>query len=197
MVWNDWIAQHASIFGQHDERDLAHLGHLAGIFAEAGWTPEELLAASRWVALHDPPKFRDAMLRALQERVRQVRQQGAARETAQPTFEDDCRLCGNTGWVPVPCPQARKKGGYLEYLACCICPLGRWRSQQGDQRPRLELWRDRMPDWREFRDAHHRQKAAELAAVAQAGELDRQCGPLAMPRAFVEALRKAQGGQGE
>lgn len=85
-----WAQYHASLFGLHTDADLEMLLAWARLFEKHGYTPDELMQASDFMAIHNPcPKWehlraiKDAIFQqrsALQEAARQEKQ---AQENAQ------------------------------------------------------------------------------------------------------------------
>ena len=158
-TWNVWIERHATLFVLRKDADLASLAAWAKRFAAAGMTPEELLDASEWLALH-PPAFLSQHLAALISVVndRRFRQKNAnaaqARREAEPEpIAGDCSLCAGTGLVQGLTWTKRNRAG-RPVLACisCRCEAGvtlhRRRLEAGYPLRSLdehEVW---APDWR-------------------------------------------------
>ena len=177
MTWDDWIDLHARAYGHRDDSDLAMLDLWAQQFAADGWTADDLAAATRWVLTHVEVKFRSDTLAALIARLRAVREQQIGRQDDAPQHQG-CKLCGWTGWVPVPDPKAINRGAWAVMLALCVCPLGRLRRGQGDQRPSVELWHLHMPDWHTRMTAHDQAVAAALKADGATIDNDHRLGPI-------------------
>lgn len=178
MTWPEWIKLHATAYGHHEHRDMEMLGLWAAQFKADGWTPDDLDAATRWILTHVEIKYRSDALAALVARLRTIREQNIGRQDEAETRGQGCNLCGWTGWVPVPDPAADRGGRFAVVLALCVCPLGRLRRVQGDQRPSVELWHQNWPDWRDRMQAHDKAVAARLRASEATVENDRKLGPV-------------------
>lgn len=177
-TWAEWIRFHTTAYGHTTEADIAMVTLWAEAFGADGWTPDELVEATRWILTHVALEWRGNAVAALLERLRAVRAEIVGKGEFGPTDFPDCRLCSSTGWVSVPDPVALKAGRWGTCLACCTCALGRWKLNHGDPRPNLDLWYQHMPDWREQMEAHDRGNAAALKAMRLAEANDRSLGQL-------------------
>lgn len=130
-TWATWIERHATLFVLRKDSDLDTLAAWAKRFAAAGMTPDELLDASEWLALH-PPAFLSQHLGALVSVVndRRFRRQNAAaaveRREAEPApAAGPCGLCAGTGLVQGLIWTKRTRSG-RPVLACvsCRCEVG-------------------------------------------------------------------------
>ena len=189
MVWDEWIHHHATIYALTGERDIAMLLEWARLFDAAGFGPMELTEASDWLAVNNPPRFRNDHLQALLGRAKAVR----TALTTKPLAElagvapgASCAICEGVGTVTVPNPKALARGKWADAAVTCCCPLGRWiKSQDRRGWQTLEDYENEVPDWQELT----RKRKAELLAWSRsaslAGSLDATLGPI------LRAMRRA------
>lgn len=206
-TWKEWTKLHGNLFGLVDSRDGEMLATWAALFAGLGHGPAELAEASQWLAANNAPSFRTDHLKALQGRLRAVREAREAEARTEAPDASSCRLCHGCGRVSVPCPDAFKAGKFGTFSVLCRCPLGLWvwRNQQEHfprhkppRQPQMTLLQYEGlhgDGWREMRAEMDRRVKAELDAARQASEADRDLGKLAMPRAFRDVLHGAKGGE--
>lgn len=186
----EWGKFHGVLFGLVTDSDAKMLAEWAALFAAEGYAPDELQAASRWLALNDPPRFRTDHLLRLQDRLRQLRRQACAPPPVEDT-RGTCTTCRGVGRVIVPLllgiPTA---GGSLvpddgqrrTAAVTCSCGLGRWFSQQGCEPAMMTLdqYQAIVPDWR-TREVSQRSVAHERRRVAEkTRSLDQTMGAVAV-----------------
>lgn len=136
------------------------VAHWAALLANEGFAADELAAASEWLVVHDPPKWRDKHCDRLKERV--LSQRVLSRSVGpRPDDPGTCCLCGGSGMVSVPgcAGLVTRSGATLDgaepwslFAVLCRCALGRWlRPRQGDENRRLTLddYEKLNPDWRQ------------------------------------------------
>jgi hypothetical protein len=101
--FDQWAQRHATMFGLTNEGDMAMLLAWETPFEAAGYTVDELNAAT-FKMTSAPPKWRTEHLGAINEAVRQSRSMRKAAEDAKLKSDDRsvCSDCRNSGWVPVP-----------------------------------------------------------------------------------------------
>lgn len=186
MNWQDWVETHSRIFGLQSEADISMLVEWTHLFSSAGFSPEELDAASRWVAINAPPKFRTDHLQALLLRARAVR----ARELTNGSTEDSapsCGLCGGSGMVSVPNPKAIARGRFTLCSVLCSCPKAnqlRFAREARAARDDVELVRqqtidqyeDEVPNWRAIMEQHRQELLALSRSRGYASSLDKTLG---------------------
>src|SRR5262245_57478261 len=183
--WYDvWAERHATVFRLNAGTDVSMFNAWRELFLAAGYTPEELHAATAWLATHAPPRFPADHLKALVERINAARAVDYA-----PGPEEErgtCATCNGSGFVVVPHPAGIRRGEwdpvragcrptYYTGSVLCRCGLGRWiGSRQGphnsESKPRpalltLDRYEQLNPHWRE----HMAEKQRELAARAKLG----------------------------
>lgn len=73
MTHKEWAAKHAELFGLDADKIKPTLQAWAKLFEAEGYTPEQLLAASVWIAGHRPPRFLSDHLPNLVERLKMPR----------------------------------------------------------------------------------------------------------------------------
>ena len=198
-TYADWAQHHGSLFGLASDQDAQMLLLWADLFAQIGYTPGQLLAASQRIAASDPPRFRSDHLRLLKDHLAALTLT-SQREQRAAAAAHDCLLCGGSGRVVVPYPEPiQRLGGWYTCAVLCRCPLGLWlaQNQQGELRMQGLLDYEREnPRWREQMAAHDRALATAHQAGAMATELDRVMGEIrGRFRARLAARQGAEGGE--
>lgn len=178
--WDDWAAKHAMIFGLTSPGDAAMFGAWREVFARAGYTSEELNEATDYIAVNNPPRYRNEHLGAINRRVTERRRVMRLHNQEQAEREgiEAHGLCDGTGRVLVPHLSCVIDGEWLYpwYTVCVLC------SCHKGERIRLSLENSAKPDgevrkvmgieqytlvnsdWRRQMDNHKQQKKAELTA---------------------------------
>lgn len=153
--WDDWVQRHAVLFCWDRPADIERLVAWSAVFARAGRTPAQMVAASEYVVTQDPPKFHSDHLRALRLALVALAQQ----EAQPPPKDDGCRKCCGTGRVIVPRPAGARQPTLMDgrpyqgtIAVLCSCLLGGWyfRSQAGYEKRRamtLEEYARENPGW--------------------------------------------------
>lgn len=216
MTWADWIRLTGDIFAMTDRRDDGVLAAWSRVLAGQGVTTAEAADAVNWLAENDPPAFRQAVLPAIQSRLRAASAEQTARESSEAHEGPQCTLCANTGMVHAADMDAHRDGRYREIVVYCRCPLGKWkrsgmidhlREKKGQS---VHLWDvdayDAVIEWVDVStgevwsggEARRRMLAdmrkrlgAELDAAAKARGADHSMGRLPAP--FRQALDRARG----
>ena len=187
MPWfGEWVKHHATVFGLHAEADVMTLLSWEPLFVAAGYTSGDLHAATDWLAVNAPPKFRTEHLGAIQSRIRDTRAV-AYRAEMNAGGEDrgTCTLCGGTGrvvvphvagvrdgqWVPIDA--ARGGASYYTMAVLCRCALGAWVLAHNEEHLRervpgkrlvtLGEYEQRNPRWRVQREQRRREQRERAA----------------------------------
>jgi hypothetical protein len=185
--WTNWIEYHATTFGFRKDEDVRMLAEWADLFAAAGYSPAEVLAASRALVTDGRlPQYRTDQLTALFDAARDARNKAAP---AAPAVEDRgaCVDCSGTGWVAVPHPKTIS-GATDRWYTCavlCHCALGRWKLQatkwvtatgRDDTPMTLDSYARMYPDWKERMKAHQELLMKQMQAARGAKALDKTLG---------------------
>jgi hypothetical protein len=89
--FQDWAKRHCTLFGLLEPKWMAMVASWQETFDLCGWTAEELHAATTWLAAHAPPRFPSEHLPALQDRVREVREETVREKRNQAQREQWAR----------------------------------------------------------------------------------------------------------
>lgn len=187
-TYESWVEDYASTFG-FPESDLPILVKWSEHFEAAGYTADELIAATRVIALDPaPPKFRADHLGAINQHVRAGRQTRIRRVVPDESEVGECVDCGDTGTVcDMPHPRFVTAGQWdgTTCAVTCHCFAGRrirqaWESltaqQQSDRKPPSIGWDEyghKVPNWRALVEwsAGVRAKAQAAREAARVGDL--------------------------
>lgn len=72
-TYGEWIAYHLELFGLDEKRRMPTLEFwVAELFKPRGVSPDDLRAASLWIAQNDPPSFFEDHLPRLQRRLAEI-----------------------------------------------------------------------------------------------------------------------------
>jgi hypothetical protein len=209
VEWIDWSDCHCSIFGLQSKDDQNMCLLWAEIFALGGYSPAELTAASKRMALVDPPKWRDKHLSGLKSALQAIRAEKEGKALSGRSGEPEgafCAICGDpaTGWALVPNTSPEGMAKRLMCVVFCKCGLGEWRRKttgpiksRGKECRIMSLddyelkelydWRVVLADWK-------RERKLEIEANATSAVLDKRLGRLADIGAIL-AVRDAQKSQ--
>lgn len=159
--WDDWTKHHAMLFALLSDAEERMLREWAVLLGLRGWSAEELWEASEWLCRHDPPRYRSAHLKALEDRLPIVRADKARQARPPEDARGVCIDCRGDGLVSVPNPRDDPLGRGLFYtmVVACHCALGRWKQQHSfGQKGILDIaqYEAAYPDWR-LRLAQHDQ----------------------------------------
>jgi hypothetical protein len=177
------------------DAELLALSEWSRLYADAGFTPAEMIAATDHVAINDPPRFRADLRNALASRVRNERKRlTTATRDPEPA---GCLTCDSSGRVIVPNRVLLRAGKRGTEAVFCRCRLGVWyREQARDylrerQRPgeptSIDLYEQDVPDWEDVFKAWRKSEEAERVADYNASRLDRALGEI------VARLRTREG----
>lgn len=217
MTWKEWTKLAGDLFAMTDKRDDGVLAAWSRVFAGQGTTPDEAAEAARWLARHDPPAFRQAVLPALQARLKAMSGEQAARESSDAHEGPRCTLCDGVGMVHAACPDAHAAGRYKEIALYCRCPLGKWKrcgmadhlQEKKGTRPHLcdvDDY-DACAEWCDVStgEVHHGADARrgmlkdmrarlgrEMSAEGAARDADAALGAMSAPSAFRAAIAGAR-----
>lgn len=135
MTWSDWIAHHTTMFGVSVDDQVAMIATWAKVFRNAGYTPEELTAATDHIAQHEDPKFPNEHRALLFRRVKFVRE-GVGRSRLVEKAEErksGCDVCAHTGRVEVPSlawHYGKSGGRWYTLSVYCRCEEGQRLHQE-------------------------------------------------------------------
>lgn len=150
MTFNDWGKAHAARFRIDERKEAVTLFAWCELLATAGFTPEELDEASKWIALNDPPaKYADHVPKL---KLRVTMQRRNSGEAPAGFIGGTCGTCQGSGCVIVPLVKGMQtKGGarvlddrWRTCVVRCTCQLGR--AVQGGMLG-LEAYEKLCPDW--------------------------------------------------
>ena len=167
--YDDWVQFHVETLGfpgdcvpREPESWAAILSNRwLPIFQEHGYTPEELMAATRALVVSTkPPAFIAQHLAGINEEVSKGR---AVIRPSEPRPTEDkgtCTTCQGSGFVEVPHLDSIVEGRWepmkpynrqMTFAVLCSCPLGNWTANRQGERKTLTLTRyaDLNPFWRE------------------------------------------------
>jgi hypothetical protein len=188
VTYEQWADYHASMFGLQNEGDVRMLAAWCDLFHSAGYEVAELVDATRFIATHDPPKFRTDHLAALQARIRERRNVLAPSNVPDDHPLGNCTLCNSTGRIVVPLiPGMLTVGGKLipddgRWRTCavlCRCNIGRWFAdrQAGDKvMLGIDHYSRLSPDWEDVIRRHDAELKKAVEADRQAGVNDKLFG---------------------
>lgn len=191
-TWSDWVDKHATIFNMTQEGQLLTLREWAQMFRKHGFTPQELIDASEWVAMNVEVRFREELLPKLRARVRDARLIGKRPKLTDPPPPDDphcprCPRCKGQGLIKVPHYEKMMHPLYAgrywyDRDVACTCPLGEWHRKtkagtifavQG-----IEDYEAAYPHWRDDAEQHRQEDAAFSKAMQAARSDDDSFGKL-------------------
>lgn len=121
--WGEWVGRHMALHG-YDTSDPAEAEQLllwAEVFAREGFRPGDLVEASERLVVSGAPRYRGAMLEALQRALQACRDARKADRTARVLGtlqaasagrERACHLCEGAGRVVVPHPLTVVEGAW-------------------------------------------------------------------------------------
>jgi hypothetical protein len=185
--FDEWVLYHARVFGMDRDQEYATFASWRKMFLGAGFTREELFEATEWLAVNDPPAFRDGHLRRLQQRIRGRRSDTLIRPHEVESYPD-CRDCGGTGLIcGLPDLRTVSGGEWHGHATCAVvCPCG-WgarvclRQQSAEDRHRimvLAVYEQHNPAWRQQLAIRREYELARVEAHAASRGADRLFGPL-------------------
>lgn len=187
MTHADWAEQHARLFGLTNDGAAAMLGEWCGLFCEEGYTADELLSATRWIAMNDPPRFPSDHLERLTVRLRTARRQAMARP-ADPNDRGTCTLCRGVGRVIVPLvPPIATVGGRCPpddgvprtIAVVCRCALGHHVRKQGDlSMLTLTEYERQVSDWKRIEEDWGKAQAKRSQITERTRALDKVFGSI-------------------
>lgn len=185
-TWDAWAVHASRVFLMTSDAELLALSEWARLYADAGFTPTELIAATDHVALNDPPRFRADLRNALAGRVRNERKR-ITTATRQPE-PAGCPTCDSSGRVVVPNRVLMAAGKQGTEAVYCRCRLGMWYREQAReylrerQRPgeptTIEMYEQDVPEWEEVFAGWKKRDEAERVADYNASRLDRTLGQI-------------------
>lgn len=212
-TYHEWAAYHAQMFGLLSEPEVAMVHAWLEPFTSVGYTVEELRAASDWMAINGPPKFRSEHLSGLTNRIRDRRMLDAAERTRKAMLVDPndlgvCVNCFDVGIVTVPHFSVVRDGIWIQpfYTLGVLCGCNRGRKLQADRRVieeskqakdhhyrqrlgmTLEQYERKVPDWKRVMDDKQRTAEKFRVATVQANDMDKLLGEILKGIRSQEAL---------
>lgn len=200
--WLTWTTKHSHIFGMMADADLAMFHAWREVFQAAGYSAEELAAATMNIA-NDPPRWRVDHLTRIHGYIRAERFRA---RLAMEKMEEErhravaCQLCGGCGYAEVPhlsCIRdcAWREGPRYTMSVCCRCEIGRRKNEAVvnnprqpaiDQRRRMGLgeYGVHLPNWEELMREKKDELAARARSHAASAGVDQEFGPLVFRRAL-------------
>lgn len=180
-----WCKHHAKTFALADEAFLATLASWEDVFVTAGYSADELHAATQGLAMSGRTLARWDHLAAITARIRAARAveyaSGEAKAAQDGPSASTCTLCDGTGYVIVPHPlgvalgewvpinTTRNGGSYYTAAVSCSCALGRWKQDRLEPKERsmsLSRYAALNPRW-QVQLAQHAAELAERAKLAR------------------------------
>jgi hypothetical protein len=200
LEWMSWSTKHSHIFGMMSELDMTMLSSWRDVFHTAGYSADELAAATMELA-SDPPRWRVDHLTRIHTFIRAER---FRTRLAMEKMEEEryravaCQLCGGCGYAEVPhlsCvyDSRWREGPRYTMSVCCRCEIGRRKNEviinnprqpAIDQRRRMGLgeYSLHLPNWEELLREKKDELAARARSHAAAAGVDQEFGPLVFRR---------------
>lgn len=185
----EWAGYHADLFGMTSESDVRMLTSWVAPFTGYGFTADELVEASQFMAIHDEPQFRNQHLGGIKSRIANQRQK--ARATARGTHESkygSCSLCSDCGFATVPGAGCVTHGGntipsdsLTTVAVLCSCWAGRNMAANQDQKKPMRTLEDysrEFPGWKDDMDRIRGIRAQDAKLSSVASGLDKTFGPI-------------------
>jgi hypothetical protein len=192
-----WVRKHASVFGLNDAKELKTLLSWLELFLAAGYSRDDLDAATTWMASRldllagDKTRFLGKMgqhLALIQGFIRQ--QRSVAYRDAEERNRDGelgtCVRCSGAGALVVPHLQGVRKGEWVPISTAtghpyfytmailCPCPLGRWRGENvadPERRPMtLAAYEAHNPRWMVQMERRREELNRQAALAAPHGD---------------------------
>jgi hypothetical protein len=218
LAWSD---RHAATFGLTAEADARMFLAWRAVFEAGRVTAAELAAATLRIGTSPDrmPRYRNEYLRAVQDAVREIRQQSRQaqlrRHPESAGERGECVLCGDTGHVAgLPLLQQVQAGEWVPdgatYYTCaalCSCAAGRRRHEAlqasgADDAIKaragytLELYEMANPRWRDQLHGREAARAAAQRAEAATRAAD-AAGPMRLRAAVQAVVERATAGRAD
>ncbi len=169
--WLQWANHHRAFFGWKADEDGKMLATWVGFFRGEGYTPEEMLSATKKIAgLSKPPFQREHHLNHLVAFLKEARAENY-KVTARQNDElinhpAPCKVCRNFGLITVPHLSGVRGGEWTNNYTAgvyCSCYAGNKFSgatnSKGEQRTSLNSYERMNPAWqRQMKDREEREK---------------------------------------
>lgn len=175
-----WASRHCEIFCLHGEQVLTSFLAWRDLFAAAGYTEQDLVAATAKMAVGRPPRYASEHRLAIQRVVAELHAIELRREIDRPD-RGQCATCNGSGRVTVPhlagvsggewVPVKVARGGpsWYQTAVLCLCPLGRWffnRIPDPEKRPMsLDFYEAKNPRWRVQMEKRRREQIEEAKLI--------------------------------
>lgn len=191
--WDRWVVYHLTLFGRQTQAEaLATMSLWRKVFVPAGYSEEEMKAASHEVALNGKKiAFLNEHLEEVRRALHSIRSQGREPEPKRNEEGPPCVDCFNSGTVSVPHIRSMVDGRWVkivgnmfyEMVVRCRCLAGQRAYRRGCRIMTLDDYEEECPHWRtEWSQRWREEKQARLTS----SEME------SMPRVPIdEALRKA------